>query len=379
MLLYKKIKNNHCRWSIDTNKKINYDVISTCDIFSVKNDVLYKITGGGNNVERVVIIDSHLYEQHANNIRNYFAFYSTSCKIVTIDGDEDNKNLENFVKICKELDNLQIKRRSQPVIAIGGGVLTDVVSFACSCYRRGIPYIRIPTTLMAYVDAVIGIKTGVNFEGNKNRIGTFSVPLAVIMDHTFFNTLPVRHISNGIGEIIKLAVIKDKVLFELLENNVTTCIKDKFLNSGDEILERAVHGMLEELEPNLFEDNLERIVDFGHTFSPIIEMINANDMLHGESVAIDICLSSILAHIKGLLSEVNVKRIINLVMKSNLPVYHESITPKIMWDGLMERSLHRDGLQRVPLPVQIGEAIFSNDIKLSEIEDTLSYLKNMKH
>ena len=99
----------------------------------------------------------------------------------------------------------------------GGGVLTDVVSFACSIYRRVVPYIKIPTTLLGIVDASIGIKTSINHFSRRNRIGSYSFPTAIIIDPSLMSTLPLSEISNGLAEIIKLAIIKDSKLFEILE------------------------------------------------------------------------------------------------------------------------------------------------------------------
>ncbi len=197
--------------------------------------------------------------------------------------------MENYIKLFDELDKFPINRRNEPIIAIGGGVVTDVVGFVSSCYRRGIPHIKIPTTLMGYIDASIGIKTGVNFNGNKNRMGSFEPPQHIVLDKTFLLSLPERHILNGVGEILKIAVIKDKYLFELIENYGIQCIEDKFQNKkGKEILDISIQDMIKELEPNLYESNLERCVDFGHTFSLALEMNDVNNLLHGEAVTIDI-------------------------------------------------------------------------------------------
>jgi 3-dehydroquinate synthetase len=114
----------------------------------------------------------------------------------------------------RELDTFPIHRRDEPIIAIGGGTLTDVVGFVASSYRRSVPHLKVPTTLMGYVDASIGIKTGINFDGHKSRLGSFEPPRKVLLDKTFLQTLPREYILDGTGEIIKLAVIKDAGLFK---------------------------------------------------------------------------------------------------------------------------------------------------------------------
>jgi len=254
-------------------------------------------------------------------------------------------------------------------IAIGGGVLTDIAGFVASSYRRGIPHIKIPTTLMGYVDASIGIKAGVNFNNNKNRLGAFEPPKKVFLDRNFLKTLPQRHILNGMCEMIKLAVIKDYELFELLESHGTSSIETRFQDeTSASILDRSVGGMLEELQPNLFEDELARKVDFGHTFSYGLETHSETDLLHGEAVLIDILISSLLAAARGLLSKQELNRIFELVTKLGIILNDGLITPDLLWKTLEERTYHRNGYQRVPLPQGLGGCTFVNDIKFEEIQ-----------
>ena len=124
-------------------------------------------------------------------------------------------------------------RRKEPIIAIGGGVCLDVAGLAANLYRRNTPLIKVPTTVMAAVDASIGIKTAVNFHGRKNKMGTYCPPLAVFIDKTFLKTLGDRHLSNGSAEILKMACIKDRELFELLEQHSADLIKTKFQVGND--------------------------------------------------------------------------------------------------------------------------------------------------
>jgi 3-dehydroquinate synthase len=227
---------------------------------------------------------------------------------------------------------------------------------------------------MGYVDAAIGIKTGVNFGGCKNRVGSFTPPLATVLDRRFLKTLPERHLLNGIGEIVKLALVRDAALFELLESEGSSAIEDRFQTRGAGILRRAVSGMLEELEPNLFEEQLDRFVDFGHTFSPALEMCDGVDLLHGEAVAIDAGFSVMLAQQRMMLSWAAADRILSSIVRLGLPVTHPFLHPDLLWKSLQERMLHRDRLQRVPLTVAIGRAVFVNDISIAEVSRALAAL-----
>ncbi len=204
------------RWHVDFQRSTAYDIINAPDLFNPENEALLSL-GKVENARRFVVVDRNVERVYSTRIHDYFAYHRVEAKILSFPGGEENKSIDNFLCILMELDAFPISRRDEPVIAIGGGVLTDAVGFAASTYRRGVPHINVPTTLMGYIDASVGIKTGINFNGNKNRLGTFAPPLMVLLDRSFLKTLPRRHILNGVCEIIKLAVIKDPELFTLLE------------------------------------------------------------------------------------------------------------------------------------------------------------------
>merc|ERR1712004_336588 len=123
------------------------------------------------------------------------------------------------LKVAKKMKKFNIDRRHEPVIAIGGGVCLDVVGMAASLFRRRTPYIRVPTTSLAYVDASVGAKNGVNFCNSKNRLGTYVPPVAALLDSSFFQTQGEREVSNSLGEMAKMAIMKSPELFHLLEKH----------------------------------------------------------------------------------------------------------------------------------------------------------------
>jgi 3-dehydroquinate synthase len=268
-------------------------------------------------------------------------------------------------------------RRTEAVIAIGGGVLLDIVGFAASMYRRGIPYIRIPTTLMGQIDAGIGIKTGINYADHKNRLGSYFPPVAALIDPAFLRTIDDRHIANGVAEIIKMALIKDKTLFELLEQEADKLNALTFSSHShqiDEIFFRAIAGMLEELEPNLWEATLERAVDYGHTFSPSLELRANPELLHGEAVAIDMALSISLALHRNLITTREAERALKLMVNVGLPIHHPDFNLNLVENALIDSVKHRDGLQRVPLTNGIGDVTFINDLTKDELRIALEYI-----
>jgi 3-dehydroquinate synthase len=355
---------------------IEYEVIHTANIFHPQNWALLSV-GKIEDARRFVVVDANVEKHYAGAMRAYFDYHHIEARIVAFPGGEENKSLEHFLAIARELDSFPIHRRDEPIIAIGGGVLTDLVGFVAASYRRGVPYIKVPTTLMGYVDASIGIKTGFNFNGNKNRLGAFHAPQTVLLDKSFLKTLPRRHLLNGVCEIIKLAVIKDARLFQLLEAHGAQSVNGHFQDEpGSAILDRAIAGMLEELESNLLEEDLARKVDFGHTFSYGLETRHEAHLLHGEAVLLDILISSLIARSRRLLTEEETGRIFRLTHNLGFKLDASILDPRLLHASLTERTYHRNGLQRVPMPRGIGNCVFLNDITASEIESAVKLLED---
>lgn len=355
---------------------IEYEVVNTSNLFQMQNWALLS-AGRIEDSRRFVVVDANVEKVYSTAIRDYFAYHHVEAKIVTFPGGEENKTMDYYLSILRELDSFPIHRRDEPIIAIGGGVLTDVVGFVAGSYRRGVPYIKVPTTLMGYVDASIGIKTGVNFNRSKNRLGAFHPPQKVLLDKSFLKTLSRRHLLNGVCEIIKLAVIKDAGLFNLLETHGVQSVDAHFQDeAGGIILDCAISGMLEELEPNLFEEDLARKVDFGHTFSYGLETRYEAHLYHGEAVLLDILVSSLIARGRNLLSDEETGRIFRLTDALGIQLDVSVLDPSLLWDSLTERTYHRNGLQRVPMPRGMGGCVFVNDIKMNEIELAVKNLED---
>jgi 3-dehydroquinate synthase len=364
------------KWRVTYQRPIEYDLINAPNLFHPQNEALLSL-GRLENARRFVVVDANVERVYFAQIQEYFAYHGIDAKIITFPAGEENKSVESYLAIVRELDSFPIHRRDEPIIAIGGGVLTDVVGFVASSYRRSVPHIKVPTTLMGYVDASVGIKTGLNFNGHKNRLGSFEPPLRVLLDRAFLKTLPRRHLLNGVCEIIKLAVIKDPELFTLLEEHGAESVANSFQDeNGGYILDRAITGMLEELQPNLFEENLARKVDFGHTFSYGLETRNETHLLHGEAVLLDIALSVLIAQNRGMLTDAETGRFFYLLSSLGIILNTEILNPLELWESLEERVNHRNGFQRVPMPQGIGNCVFLNDVRLDEIESAVNLLKN---
>lgn len=354
-------------FSVSTSLPIKYELKISNDIFNMNSDLL--LSGRDEqSTNCLVCVDINVYFIYKDKINSYFSHKTKSYKVVLIDSEDENKNVGQFLKIFNQINGYPINRRNEPVVIIGGGVATDIAAFATSCFRRGIPHVKVPTTIMGYVDASVGIKTGINFEKCKNRMGSFYPPQSVVLDKSFFNTQTNRDISNGAAEIIKIAVIRNIKLFNLLVKHAKYLVNSKFQCSiADEVLLLSISDMIEELEPNLFEDNLQRSVDFGHTFSLVFEMDSHYDIKHGEAVSMDIFFSTYLAWRRGLVSKEELLIVYNLILSFSLPIIFDLYDPGLIWESLNERVLHRNGYQYIPVPNSIGSCTFLNDVTYEEI------------
>ena len=274
-----KISSTVKGWRNVYNLPISYDVtmVAHGTIFDPSNSQLLDSTGAkveGYN-RRFAAIDNCVDEIYGDAIRNYFKAQGIELTTVIINGGEPDKRPAAIDKLLDELCAYKLRRR-EPFLAIGGGVLLDIAGTAACLYRRGVPFVRVPTTLLAIVDASVGVKNGVDYycevtnDTYKNRVGSFYAPSSCLLDNAFIASQDERNIANGFAEIMKLALVRSTDLFDLLESHGAALIKSHFRPTpsvpdgvSDRIIELSIQIMLEELGPNLWEYKLDRCVDYG--------------------------------------------------------------------------------------------------------------------
>ena len=323
----------------------------------------------------VMFVDSQVLHHHHERLCAYVGSQAGRYEIVPVAADENTKHLDSVAELLRVMTKIGVPRR-HPVIVIGGGVCLDLVGFACSVYRRGIPYIRLPTTLLAMADAGVGVKTATNFEGHKSRVGTYYPPLATLIDPQWLVSLPERHIANGLAEILKVALVRNHHLFVQASTQLDALVGERLMSTvGHTILVQAVETMLRELEPNLWEEVLERAVDFGHAVSPVLEMAFAESLLHGEAVTVDMALFSLVSARRGLLDESECDLVIAALDKLKPPLTERMLDPALLWSGIVETTRHRGGKQRLPLLTGIGGCTFVNDVTRDEVEQATGRLR----
>lgn len=368
------------KWTNYYEAPVEYSVEIHQGIFSPGNDALATRFMPPGLKRRFCVVDESVYSLYADKINAYFKANFVECKIVIIRGEEENKIFPTVEKIFNALCEFGLLRR-EPIVAIGGGCVLDVVGFAASCYRRGVPYIRVPTTLLAIVDASVGAKCGIDWYhptmgGLKNRMGSFYPPIAAFLDKSFIATQDTRNLINGMGEIMKLALVRSQELFTLLEHHGKRLIQQRFQgrdNVADRVIELSIQIMLEELGPNLWEYHLERCVDYGHTFSKILEMSAVPSIMHGEAVNVDGFLCIILAHRKGWISKSTRNRVLNVMRDMSLPTWDPACTLKSLTKAVTDGTEHRHGKLRMPLVRgDIGNYDFVNECSKEDLRGVLS-------
>ena len=367
------------RWRLTASKPLEYQITYAPNLFDLDNHSLLEPNASS---RRLVFVDSNVYVNFSETINKYFDVNSPGSIVISVEANETLKTLDNSLVLIKHMEDFGLLRRSEPVIAIGGGSLLDSVGFACSIYRRGVPYIRVPTTLLGIVDVSVAIKTGVNHLGRRNRLGTYYPPAAVFLYRKFIETQSDREICNGLGEILKLAIIEDLSLFTLLEGNSALLRKEKFQYGAIpvKVINRAITVMINNLQNNLWEENLMRAVDFGHSFSPLIEQDSLPELLHGEAVALDCLFSSCLSFNRGLLDEDELSRIFRVTRDLGLLTTHRSfLNSQQLMSSLMDTVRHRNGSQNLPVPVGIGSHQFLNDIEEDEVMKATRTLEDLNH
>ncbi len=239
-------------------------------------------------------------------------------RVCVIESGEKYKNFHSLERILNNAFEMQLNRHSL-MIALGGGVISDMVGFASSIYFRGIDFINIPTTLLAQVDASVGGKTGINTPYGKNLIGSFYQPKAVYIDLSFLKTLEKREFQAGVAEIIKMAVCFDKNLVETLE---TKDLKDCL----EEVIFQSVNIKAQVVVQDEKEQNIRAGLNYGHTFGHAIEKeTDYERFLHGEAIAIGMRMANDLALSLGMLTLKEYERIENLLKKFGL-IFHYKIT-----------------------------------------------------
>lgn len=327
--------------------------------------------------QALVVIDKKVFDLYGKKIENYLKQICCIYSFFLLEATEQNKTIDTVLGICEKAKGFQM-RRDSVFIGIGGGITLDIVGFAAAMFRRKTKYIRIPTTLVSQLDAGVGIKVGVNFDNSKNLLGSYYPPIATFNDQTFLKTLDVQNIRNGLYEIVKMGLVCDRRIFQLMEKYNKDFLKRKFSSNTNKIIYLSTLSMMKELEPNLYEHILKRAVDFGHTFSLYIEEQSSYSINHGEAVGIDIFLSSVIALRRNLLSQIEFDRVLELLNSIGFTKKYMFPPVKDLYESLQLVRNHRAGDLNLVIPSNIGSCIFTNECSIDELQNAVDlYNRNI--
>lgn len=317
------------------------------------------------NKRLVIVSDSivaNFYFSKLVEICNYEA------DLVILEPGEQNKTWNAVAKILKIL--AKSHDRHSVLVSLGGGMISDLCGFAASIYMRGISLVHIPTTLLAQVDAAIGGKTGCNFMGVKNLIGTYHDPIATIIDLSFLQTLPGREYIAGLAEVVKYGFILDAKFFSWLEVN-----KQDILLQKPRVLKYLIAKCCKIKSAVVFKDKYDKnqrmLLNFGHTFAHAIEAASGFTYLHGEAVALGMLIACRVAVKLGLVQNYVYIRLVKLIRDLGLYCKLDLIkcTPELLFNYIMYDKKRSQSKLNLILPCAIGQGMIVPNFEFANVED----------
>ncbi len=341
----------------------SYDILIGPGLLSDLGNMLSEFLPGRNFI---LVTDSNVEDFLGLDLANILENTGNRVSMLTFPAGEESKRMEVIVDLARRMVQSGADRGSV-ILALGGGVTGDMAGFLASIYMRGIPFIQLPTTLLAQVDSSVGGKTGVDLPEGKNLLGTFAQPLRVYADIGVMCTLPASELRNGLAEVIKYGMIWSKDLFAMLEEkwwdvvNLEPHVTAEIVKQSCEIKAKVV-------AEDEREGGLRRILNFGHTIGHAIEASSEYKIPHGEAVAMGMVAVARISENRGLISPDDRKRLSLLIERFNLPV---TIPDFIDDDSILRLVQHdkkvRDGKVNFVLCKGIGSTVITDDVNSEEI------------
>ena len=371
----------------DFQVSFRYAVHFTRDLFAVSNPLFKNVLGqdaAGPPPKLLVVLDRGAQRHHPRLWPKIEAYCRRHPEVVTLagapllfEGGEHLKNNPMNVNLVQQAIHAAGICRHSYVAAIGGGALIDMAGFAAATAHRGVRLIRVPTTVMAQADASIGVKNGINAFGQKNFIGAFAPPAAVVNDLDFLPTLSSRDWIGGVAEAVKVALIKDADFFTFLEEHAEA-LADRDLALMQQVIYRCAALHLEHIARggDPFEFGSSRPLDFGHWAAHRLEHLSGYELGHGQAVALGLALDSTYAHLMGLLPRGQWQRILTTLRSLGFALYDARMEVEHgLLDGLKEFQQHLGGRLTIMLLWDIGQGLEVHDLDPDLVRESLDFLK----
>ncbi len=319
----------------------------------------------------VLITDSNVDDLYADALGDQLVEAGYEVHVLVVDAGEASKNADVAIDLWETM-LAEGADRGSVVLAVGGGVVGDLAGFVAATFARGIPFLQVPTTLLAQVDSSVGGKVGINLPEAKNMVGAFWQPVGVLVDVDVLNTLPANEFASGMAEVVKYGVIMDAEFFAYLEQHVDA-INKRDPEVMQTIVERCCRRKAEVVQADEREESGRRaILNYGHTFAHAFEAFTEyGELLHGEAVAMGMVCASRLAERRGLLDADATRRQIELLQALGLPtepIATDADTDaeeiyRLMWHDKKVSG----GKIHFVLPTQIGAVELFSDVKSSDV------------
>ncbi|MDR7857171.1 3-dehydroquinate synthase [Tissierella sp.] len=306
----------------------------------------------------ILATDRNVYNAYKEDIDNLM---DGRTSIYIMPSGETNKTHEELMNIYEVLIENKIDRNGI-ILSLGGGVVGDLVGFAASTYKRGIDYIQVPTTLLSQVDSSIGGKTGIDFQGYKNIVGSFYFPIVSLIETSFIHTLPEREITCGLGEIIKYGLIKDYDFFKYIEKNIKK-IYMRDMRIIQHVVKKSIEIKLSFVEEDKLDLGIRQKLNFGHTIGHGIEsLFNCERYNHGESIILGMIYESKIAYDRNFIDEEYYREIINILRPLVEEVSFTDEDIKLVLNYMGNDKKNKDNKTAFVLPIGKGKVDIFYDI-----------------
>ncbi len=310
----------------------------------------------------VVVSDEHVWPLYGDAAMENLRARGYRPTAVTLPAGEQHKTLESVRLLYDRFIEAGLDRAGA-VIALGGGVVTDMAGFAAATYLRGVRLVQVPTTLLGMVDASVGGKVAVDHPRGKNLIGAFVEPLLVLLDTDTLASLPPIEVRAGLAEIIKAGVIADPELFAMLEEGKRP--------EPREMIARALQVKIAVVEEDPYEQGRRAVLNLGHTFAHAYEVLEGYQLHHGLAVSIGMAKAALLAESRGLCTAETRARIVATLRSHELPVDAPAHDPEKVYAAMFADKKRRGSQLRFILPRAIGEVVVADDVPADEVLEVL--------
>ena len=300
-----------------------------------------------------VVTDRNLAAHYLKPVARVLKASGYNVVPIVLPPGERTKTLRSIGTVMDALVEARFER-SSTLLALGGGVIGDITGFAAAIYQRGIPFVQVPTSLVAQVDSSVGGKTGVDHPKGKNLIGAFNQPRAVLIDPATLRTLPEREWIAGLAEVIKYGVIEDEEFFEYVERHMPAILA---LSDAPvtHIVKRSCEIKARVVSEDEHEADRRRILNFGHTIGHALESLGGyRGLIHGEAVAVGMVYEADLARHLGYCDQAVVTRLRTLIEAAGLPVRIPNVPFRALWDAMQQDKKVSAGTVYCVVPERIG-------------------------